>query len=159
MSTNEINNNNVVIKKFREFLDDNHYRKTQERMVILKAILSKSGHFSVDDINKELDTKSYHVSRATIYNTFELLVEAGILHTLISNGVEIQYERFSISNHTHLVCTICGKIKDVKDNNLIAFMNTRKYTAFAMSYYTLYVYGICNSCARKLKSQSNIKKK
>ena len=64
--------------------------------------------------------------------------------------------------HTHLICTTCGRVKEVKDTNFAAFMNARRFNAFNTDHYSLYVYGTCSSCARKsrrVKAENNKRKK
>ena len=143
--------NSAIVKNFTEFLEAGHYRKTPERFAILNKVLSFAKSFTIDQLENELEQESFHVSRATLYNNVELFIEAGILRKLYIDGLQVQYERWSSSCHAHLICTVCGKVKDVKDNNLAAYMNAKKYTAFNNAYYCLCVYGMCSTCARKLK--------
>ncbi len=144
-------NNSAIIKKFTDFLEDGHYRKTPERFAILDKVLTFSRAFTIDDLACKLEAETYHVSRATIYNSVELLLKAGILRRFHLDGMSMQYVRVNATHCTHLICTVCGKVKNVKDPNLAAYMNARKYNAFTSSHYSLCVYGLCNACARKLK--------
>ena len=102
-----------------------------------------------------MEQDSYHVSRATLYNTLQLLVEARLVRRHVFEGIQVQYEKAGNTPHSHLICTRCGKVKEVRDANFIAFMNARKFTAFTADYYSLYVYGTCSTCARKLKKQKS----
>ena len=70
--------NSAIIKKFTQFLETGRYRKTPERFAILNKILSFNSVFSIEKLCFELENESYHVSKATVYNNFDLLVEAGI---------------------------------------------------------------------------------
>jgi len=139
---------NPMVKKFNEFLDIKGLRKTSERSAIISRIASVPNHFTIDQLQQMMDETSFHVSRATLYNTVELMLEAGLLRRHVFEGMQAQYERVT-TPHTHLVCTTCGKIKEVRDANFIGFMNARRFTAFNVDYYSLYVYGTCSTCARK----------
>ena len=97
------------------------------------------------------------MSRATLYNTIHLLVEAQLVRRHVFDGLQVQYEKAGNTPHSHLICTSCGKLKEVRDPNFIAFMNARKFTAFTTDYYSLYVYGTCSTCARKHKRQRGAK--
>ena len=91
-------------------------------------------------------------SLVEVYNTVNLLCECGILRKLQFGDQQAQYEKLlSKANHHHLICTECGKIKDVKDPEFVLYMNSKKYNAFTISYFSFYVYGICNNCLRRLK--------
>lgn len=148
---NSTASNNGLINKFDEFMQSNNMRKTPERFAILEYIAKTRGHFTIEMVLQHIETSGFHVSRATVYNTINLLVNAGMLHCHNIEGIAMQYELATVAPHFHLVCTSCGKIKEVHDNNFIAFMNTRKYNAFTPQRYSLYAYGTCSTCARKKK--------
>ncbi|MBQ4008957.1 MAG: transcriptional repressor, partial [Muribaculaceae bacterium] len=116
---------------------------------------------TIEQLNDEMEKESYHVSRATVYNTVELLIAAGILRKLFLDGVQMKYERITKVSYTYLVCSSCGKIKEVKDYDLSAYMNARTYNAFHSDHFSMCVYGVCNSCARKQKKRNtvNVKQK
>ena len=142
--------NNPVVRKFSDYLDAHGMRKTTERYAILNRILSVTGHFTIEEIQHKLDADGFIVSRSTVYNTVELLMDAKILRRHVFEGMQAQYERI-ILPHTHLICTTCGKVKEVRDPNFAAFMNARRFNAFNADHYSLYVYGTCSTCARKKK--------
>lgn len=135
---------------FNEFLEKKRLRKTAERAALLEYIISLDSHFTIDDLcSSTVPT----VSRATVYNTIALLLEARLIvkHTFPEST---QYELAGRPRHSHLVCTGCGKIKEVRDTQLITTLNTRKYTAFNVSTMAIYVYGECSTCARRRKKQA-----
>lgn len=148
------NNVNPVIRKFSEYLDQHGMRKTTERYAILDHIMNINGHFTIEELQQMIDGDGFRVSRSTVYNTVELLIEAKMLRRHVFEGMQAQYERIT-SPHTHLICTNCGKVKEVRDINFAAFMNARRFNAFNTDHYSLYVYGTCSTCARKLKRIKN----
>ena len=150
--------NNPVVRLFNEHLDNHGMRKTPERYAILNRVLSFSNHFSIEDLQQTLDADGFRVSRSTVYNTIELLLESKILRRHVFEGMQAQYERITLP-HTHLICTSCGRIKEVRDTNFAAFMNARRFNAFNADHYCLYVYGTCSNCARKLKRDKDGKTK
>ena len=141
---------NPVVRKFSDYLDAHRMRKTTERYAILNRILEITGHFTIEALQQLLDGDGFMVSRSTVYNTVELLMDAKILRRHVFEGMQAQYERITLP-HTHLICTTCGKVKEVKDTNFAAFMNARRFNAFNADHYSLYVYGTCSTCARKKK--------
>lgn len=149
----DTNSNSAYVKKFLQFLDYEHCRKTPERFVILDKAMKMQHVFTVEQLAAEVAQGGYMVSRATLYNTLELLVRAQLLHKINYDGQHSYYEKVSLSRYTHLVCQECGKVKVVKDNDFVAYMNAKKFTAFNSRYFTLCVYGICNSCARRLRKE------
>lgn len=154
---NSPNANNSLVDKFVEFLAIKHLRKTPERFALVEYAASSHGHFTFEQVLEYLESKGFHVSRGTVYNTINLLVDAHLLRRHVIEGLPTQYELASLPAHSHLVCTCCGKMKEVRDNHFVAFMNTRKYTAFNTEYFSHYVYGICSTCARKIKRNNSSK--
>ena len=68
-----------VRKIFTFHLETNKQRKTPERFSILEEIYSQAGHFDAEDLYLKMKKKSYNVSRATVYNTLELLVNSDLI--------------------------------------------------------------------------------
>lgn len=153
----ELTNRDAYVKRFDQFLDEKKMRKTPERFAILRRILTFQSHFTIESLMQSMEQDSFHVSRATLYNTIQLLVEAQLVRRHVFDGLQVQYEKAGNTPHSHLICTSCGKLKEVRDPNFIAFMNARKFTAFTTDYYSLYVYGTCSTCARKHKRQRGAK--
>ena len=145
-----VNSTNPIVRKFSDYLDAHGMRKTTERYAILKRIMDINGHFTIEELQQIIDNDGFRVSRSTVYNTVELLMDAKMLRRHVFEGMQAQYERITLP-HTHLICTTCGKVKEVRDTNFAAFMNARRFNAFNTDHYSLYVYGTCSTCARKLK--------
>ena len=146
--------NSAIVRQFTAFLEAGNYRKTDERYAILNKVLEESKPFSADTLYAALKAGGFYVSRATVYNTVNLLAAAGIIGKIVAPlGTQVMYERLSQMQCCHVVCTECGTVKLVKDNNFAAYMNARRFAAFTTSHYSLYVYGTCSTCARKLKKR------
>ena len=134
-------------EKFRQYLADRQLRKTPERFALLDKAISLSGHFGADALYECMDASGYHVSRATIYSTLELLVDCGLLNRHIFAGRKSVFE-VALGSHFHLVCNACGKIREIEEEQLskIAKMDL---DGFQPTYCSTMVYGICGECAGK----------
>ena len=151
----ENQNKALTIDKFNRYLESKGCRKTPERYAILDEILGIDGHFDVETLCDSMAQSGYKVSKTTIYNNLELLEACGIVlrHTFLAHTV---YEKAEgKAQHIHLVCNVCGKVKDVRDSDLIRYLNKKKYSPFNDERYSVTVYGICNSCARKTKKNKS----
>ncbi len=140
--------NNPVVRKFNEFLDSRGMRRTAERYAILDRVMSINGHFTIEELQQMIEEEGFRVSRSTVYNTVELLMEAKMLRRHVFEGMQAQYERITLP-HTHLI---------VRDTNFAAFMNAHRFNAFNTDHYSLYIYGTCSTCARKSKRSAQANK-
>lgn len=129
------------------YLNDRGLRKTPERFAILRKILEMNSHFEVDALHAAIEADGYHVSRATVYNTVELLEEAGILRKL-SLGHNSSVFELHRDNHIHLICKKCGKISEVDNPAVIASLMRLKSNAFSPESFDVKVYGLCSDCDR-----------
>jgi len=79
-------------ESFARFLTERGMRKTTERFTILEHICRIRGHFDVEMLLRQLDEAHFHVSRASIYNTLELLMDARIVVRHQFSSQLVQYE-------------------------------------------------------------------
>ena len=157
----EENIKETVKQMLTEYLQKNGHRKTPERYAILDMIYTIKGHFDVDTLYHSMeDEGQFRVSRATLYNTIILLLDANLVirHQF---GNSSQYERaYKNETHHHMICTECGKVTELEDENLKKAIVETKLKKFTASHYSLYIYGICSKCVKaKNKKTNNIKSK
>lgn len=148
----------AVKKILTEYLETHGHRKTPERFAILEAIYSIKGHFGIDTLySLMLNEEKFRVSRATLYNTIILFMDAKLVikHQF---GGSSQYEKsYNMETHHHLICTSCGRVSEVHDEKLETLIGDTKFQRFQMSHYSLYIYGICSKCAaakRRIQKQN-----
>lgn len=117
----------VIKEVLRQYLQDKKFRNTPERYTILEEIYNMDHHFNVDDLYLLMMKKKYHVSKATIYNTIEIFLDAGLIRkhqfgekTLTSSSYEKSY--FD-KQHDHLV--IYKKDSDKEIAEIIEFCDPR----------------------------------
>ena len=109
-------NNDQVKDVFTNFLTHKNHRKTPERFSILNEIYSLEEHFDVDSLYEKMNKKNYRVSRATIYNTIELLLESGLVRKHQFGDSFSQYEKSYFNNqHDHLIIKDTGEVKEFCD--------------------------------------------
>lgn len=145
---------NAAIAAFLRYLEKNKLRKTPERFAILDKVFSLNNHFFIDSLYRAVIDSGYHVSRTTVYNTVEHLVCAGIVRRHNFANQPAQYEKISgVTGHHHLVCTRCGKIREVRDAEIDALLSSRHYGTFSPLYTDLSIYGLCAHCQKAAKNE------
>lgn len=153
---NDERSKTAAIGAFTQYMTQHKLRKTPERYAILEKVLELNSHFFIDTLYASLEADGYHVSRATVYNTMELLVDAGLVRRHTFGNQPAQYEKIiGPSHHHHLVCSRCGKVREIKDSNLDALIDSRHFTNFHPAYADLYIYGICSRCMHRKKKTNS----
>ena len=130
---------------FRNFLKRGKYRITPERFEILEAALNYNGHFGADDLFIELKNNKSAISRATVYNTLELLVQCDILLKRNFGDNITRYESCNTkAGHDHLICMECGKIIEFSNPRVKKLVKeVCEEMDFDFSNYSFNIFGKC----------------
>jgi len=109
----------------------------------------------MDSLYKAMKEQNFRVSRATLYNTMQILSECNlVLKHQFGHNLSFYERAYNNDAHHHLICTNCNTIREYKNAELKTVIQNRKLKNFNPKHYSLYIFGICHICARQLKIKS-----
>lgn len=109
-----------IRERLDDFIQRKGLRRTGQRELVARAAFSKDEHFTAEELLERVRRASSDISRATVYRTLSLLVEADLLREIDLGDDQTTYDPNFLDkpSHNHLVCIDCGKVVEFEDANI-----------------------------------------
>ena len=140
----------LVRKRFTNFLKENGHRITNERLLVLENLFSNESHIDAENLFIKMRGKGLKVSRATVYNTLQLLLQSKLIKRSHFGETHQHYEPLSDKHHHHLICSKCGKVIEFTSNALDKVQNhvCSQYN-FNFLHSSFQIIGVCKECSEE----------
>jgi len=152
--------NHQAAEILREFLKRGKNRITPERFDVLDAALEYEGHFGADDLYILMKNQNFQVSRATVYNTLEILVQCDLIRKRNFGENITKYENNFKKQHDHLICLDCGRIVEFNSSKIKEFPSQVCHDlGFDAENYSLNIFARCKNikeCKYYMERKKNL---
>ena len=149
MATKEVHA--TVHRIFKDYLEKNSHRKTDERFSVLEEIYNMDEHFDVESLFVHMKQKGSRISRATIYNTIELLLDCDLVSKHQFGKNISRFERaYSFRQHDHLICQDCEHVFEFCDPRIQQIQSMMgDLLHFEVTHHSLNLFGKCKELVEK----------
>ena len=140
------------LDSFATYLRDHNLPVTPQRMAIADVVLGSGSHLSADDVARELRRRGSAAGLATVYRTIEVLLRSGlVVERDFGEGFKRYEAARDIPQHEHLLCSLCGKVTEFRDERLerITTLIAEQHQ-FSRQGHRLVITGTCAECRRGL---------
>ena len=133
---------------FAAYLRQHNLPVTEQRLAVAEVVLGADGHLSADEVEQQLAARGVSVGTATIYRTLDVLVRSGLV---VERDFGEGFRRFEaardIPHHEHLICTVCGTVREFRDERLDRMTTLAAEThGYVRQRHRLVIYGVCDRC-------------
>ena len=150
----------AVRKAFTVYLESNGHRRTAERFTVLEEIYLLDDHFDVESLYIHMKNKGHRISRATLYNTIELLQECDLItRHQFGKNLALFERSYAYKQHDHLICKDCEHIFEFCDPRIQQIQSMMgDILRFDIESHALHLFGHCRelkekgSCLHQAKS-------
>jgi Fe2+ or Zn2+ uptake regulation protein len=99
--------------KLTQLFRANGFRVTPQRQAIFRLLHGNDTHPTVESLYERARTQMPTISLKTVYQTVHDLAALGEVHALDLGTGSLRVDPNVEDDHHHLVCTSCGRVRDL----------------------------------------------
>jgi Fur family peroxide stress response transcriptional regulator len=141
------------IEDFRRLCRERGLPLTEQRKVILEAVLDLDSHPTADQVHAAVALRDPGVSRATVYRSLEGLARLGVIARACHPGRAVRYDSRTTRHH-HMICLRCDEILDFTDERFDSLpVPDTAPMGFRVSGVQVELRGVCRRCREREEMQ------
>lgn len=137
----------MTLEEKKARLKDNGVLVTIQRSAVLEFLQGNPEHPTAEEIYQSLRGMYPALSRATIYNTLDLLKQHGLIQEITIERNKAHYD-YKTELHHHFLCSHCARIYDIAMEKVL-FEREELLDGHKMEEARLYITGTCSACLRE----------
>lgn len=131
-----------------EYLLKSHQLKVTPQRIAIIELMHQTGHINIDELYNAIREKFASISLATLYKNVHTMLNVSLIREVKIPGQKTKYE-IEKESHAHVMCKICGELKDVPFNPLALLQNATEMNRYVADEISVVISGICPACQKK----------
>jgi Fe2+ or Zn2+ uptake regulation protein len=119
-------------------------KTTPQRRAIVDYLEHAFNHPTAEEVFAAVNAQFPRTSRATVYNTLNLLKDASLVREIARDGV-VRFDP-NLSPHHHLICRICGRVEDLPWESIPELDVSALGAEQRIESFEITLHGVCASC-------------
>jgi len=133
-------------KRFADRCRERGIRLTAQRLAVYRTLVADTSHPTADTVHARLRRSMSSLSHATVYRVLQFLENEGLVRRFSTTDGVGRFDA-NISRHQHLVCRMCGRMRDFEERTLSLLSLPLQPTAgFVAEALDIRIVGICEQC-------------
>jgi Fe2+ or Zn2+ uptake regulation protein len=127
-------------------------RVTPQRQVIFRLLYGDDAHPTVESLYERARVEQPTLSRKTVYQTVHDLESMGEVALIHLGTGSVRVDPNVEHAHHHLICTLCGRVRDVLVDVGGLRLPARERSGFTVADVEVHFRGVCEDCATQHES-------
>ncbi len=135
-------------RRFEDQCRERGIRVTGQRLAVYRALAMDKTHPTADRVYARLRRQMSSLSHATVYRILEFLEDEGLVRRVSTTDGVGRFDA-NVAPHQHLVCRVCGSMRDCEEKSFSLLTLPHPVTGFAAEELDIRIVGICQDCGSR----------